>query len=463
MWFFRKRRLAELIANGQLQKARQKAERLFEEVKRDLLSDEIADAFGRDRKLFQRFVSLPQAKKREMLLAMLPYVLRMMGRWRRDVGTRLLFGASIALGFYDIARAVAEELMAWGRSEHMSGYASDIVSVGIANAFGRYSTLFHYFAHIPREKQRKMLRIMFPYARKALRKGKEKWELGMAYLLGASIALDFPDVTTTVINELVKQGTNRALTALVHGFNIVFGGKLHRYEGFDGTLLFRFASLPRRRQKQILRNMLPYALRADDPWGVGWVLAVAIALDLPELAVELTEKLLEQREEEKVSQEIAKAFGSVLFSKLPRDRQLALWHLMLPYAVKLASQGEPAGLEVMLQFYNPIPATWRRWVSLFDKIGDLIAISPREEFWKAIAFPCYEYLEDAWRFTPEEYAGIVVSYVRAEGHSKELIEVILRAVAQRPELAQGIINLAEEFPDELGPMAQTGFADRMEL
>jgi len=314
---------------------------------------------------------------------------------------------------------------------------------GIAFAFGVNTQFFHQFASLARDKQEAMLRAMLPYARWASERG-GPWTL--RWLLGSSIALGFPDTTREVAEELVERAEWRDLsTSIADAF------------GYHNALFSCFTTLSRDKQASMLRMLTPYArktARHDEVLGSAYQLGCAIALNFPDIAQEIADGMIKRQEWNVLSLGIAKAFGDSKslrrhFKKLPAKERLALWWLMLPYALKVAEHGEYKGLAHLLSYHNPAKAPTGRWVAC-RKFMD---ISTREEFLKAVVSPKLSYLRAFQQFSPEEYAGIVVAYVQAKGGiTQPLLRVCSRAVEQKPELLTALVELANRYPDELLPI-----------
>jgi len=401
----------------------------------DAISDGIAYAFGGSAILSERFSALPRGRQEEMIRTMFPCALRA-SEYRANAGVAHLIGASLVLDFYDFALEALERLATQERWEP--------VSASIFHLLYGASPLSQMLISCPRAKQERMIRDLMPYAYRA---AEREAIAGLAFLLSATVVLDFYDLAMEIANVSVQRNRWRILSFGIAG---AFG--------LIPFLFGYFASLPQERQETWIACMMPYALEAlehREGEGIAYSLASAISLDHPELAVEIAERLEARNGWKPISEGIAHVFThndlSEHFRGLPHNRQLALWRLALPYAMQAAREGKPRGLMGLLKFHNPAETSWETWVNDY---GEFIAISVRGEFLKTLSNLSIERLREAWRLVPEEYAGVLVKYIRTQGISGGLLEAVRESVAQRPELMGGITKLANEYPVELLPLIQ---------
>jgi len=442
--------LASSIGLGFREIAVELMKKMIKEKQWNAFSESVAMAFSLSGVRGKLFTSLPRESQEDMLWTVLHYYDRevmwhMFREWNEDKATRNILSVAINLGFPGVAEEVIREMKiarrdvsVYNGEEPREDHAREVVIDGIDDAF---SVVPPYFNYLPRDVQEKVLSSVWNYARATVD--------GFA----KAIALGWLDVVSQEMESLKREKSwwyisREVCKALKRDVDL-------------------FASLPRETQEEMLRILAPYALQASLHYegyekcdeGAIALLASAIALDFPDIALRVARRLARRGQWSALSEGISTVFDEDLplwrhFSRLDHDRQLLMWGVMIPYAVRAttAEEGDSKGFLLLSSFYNPIGGTMWDWDKLFNGFEDLAGNSRRVEFRATLAFPQIDHLHDARRFTPAEYAKLVVRYVQVFGVTNELIDVVFQAVAKRPKLMKELVRLANEYPDELLPL-----------
>jgi len=358
-------------------------------------------------------------------------------------GAKEILARAVASGRVEEAGVV---LVTVTRAQRYAGWKA--VADGVSKVLGDDRELLASFLALPAETRLQMWDLLTPYAEDALAHG---YPGALVYLLGYAIATGEERRARSLVDKLAHRG---AWKVLAEAMGLVLAG------GPRPVFLHTFRKLPERHRLAMWRLMFPLGLGVAEHvegmigvMGAGALVAQAIVEGWVGEVSEVLQGLAEREAWKAISYGISVVFGwqrayRRWFKKLPAEVQERLWHLLFPWLVRATVNGgedEERNLEVVLErFRNPTGWDTETWKRFAFKHADALEVSLRPEFLEAVVTPRLRDIRTFERFTPEEWAWIVMRYLEEKGWkpTSSLVKAVNKVSASSAEHLSALAELA---------------------